>query len=318
MTEKANNNLQYTKLGFVGYLRHHGFALKQCFRQILATPISSVLTFLVIGFAIALPLLLWTVLTNIQSVTKLWESTQVSLYLKKGTSKEEAQRLFNQLQQHSQIAHATFISAEQGIKEFEQQTGLQNVLAALSGNPLPDVITVYPIAALQTPEELSALTTELKKYSQIETVQVDMAWVQRLHTLTQIAQQIVYGLAIMLAIGVLLIIINAIHFISLNASDIIRAIKLVGGSNRFIRRPYLYMGLLYSVIGAVLAIFAVDYLLTLLNVPLQQIANLYQINLSLQRIPDEAIWQVVLISAALGYIGAWVSVTYQLHSTQDY
>lgn len=307
-----------TKLGFIGYLRHHAFALGQGLKNMVATPFASLLTLAVIAFAIALPLLLWGVLANIQSLARSWESTQVSVFLKKETTYDDTQRLLKQLQQHPLLARVEYIPAAQGIKDFERQTGLSNVLSALQTNPLPDVMTLYPVATLQTPQEVAALITEVKAYPSVESVHLDMAWVQRLHTFSLIGQRLVYGLALLLGIGVLLIIINAIRSTSQTTLDKIQVIKLIGGSNRFIRRPFLYMGLLYSVVACGLAIAVVNYCLLWLNEPIQQIAQLYQVAVVVQGLPQNIVSSVLLISAALGYLGAWLSLAGQLRKAEHY
>lgn len=323
--EKVNSNnmrrkkhFHVSRPGFAGYLRHHGFAVVQALKSIVTAPLVSLLTLAVIAFAMALPLLLWSVLENFQSLTHSWESTQISVFLKKDIPANETQRLLQQLQQHPQIARIEYIPASQGIKDFELKTGISNVLVALQDNPLPDVITLYPVDALQTPAQIAALTAELKTEPVIESVQFDMAWVERLHAFSMAGQKIVYGLAIILGIGVLLIIINTIRSISQTAQVKIQVVKLIGGSNRFIRRPFLYMGLFYSVVGSGLAMAAVNYSLKLLDALMLPIADLYHTHIVLQGLPPEIIYKVLLISAVSGYAGAWLSLANQLRKAENY
>lgn len=305
-------------LTFMGYLRHHGFAVTESLKKIAAAPFATLLTLAVITFAIALPLFLWVVFNNIQAVTHSWESTQISIFLKKDTPEQNIQQLLAELRQHQQLAKVEFIPAARGLQEFEQRTGIKNVLAALQSNPLPDVITLYPTAEAQTPAAITALTEELKRRFEIETVQLDMDWVQHLYTLIKLVQQLVYALAIILGAGVLLIIINTIRTCSQAERSKIQVIKLIGGTHRFIRRPFLYMGLFYSLIGCGLAIAAVDYCLDLLNAPVQQIAKMYHIPMVLQGLSMPVMAAIIMGCALLGYGGAWLSLVYQLRQADNY
>ncbi len=300
-----------TQQSFMSYFRHHGFALMQALKNIFATPFASLLTLTVIAFSVTLPLLLWVVLTNIQSWAQAWESTQITVFLQKNSAANTGQQLLQELQHDPRIARVVLISAEQGLKEFTQKMGLQQeVLSALPNNPLPDVLTIYP--AGQTPEQITALVSALKTYPNVATVQLDMAWVQRLNAFTVFGQQIVAGLMVLLGMGVLLIIMNAIRATSQTAQVKIQVIRLIGGSNRFIRRPFLYTGLFYSLLGCALAILIVNYCISLLNLLLQPIADSYSIQITLQGLSAQLIYLTLLITAGLGYIGAWLSLSSQL------
>lgn len=304
-------------MGVMGYFRQQGFALIECLKNIVRAPFASLLTLAVIAFAAALPLMLWLFFANVQNASQHWQGTQMSIYLKKAVAEQDAQRLVTQLKQNSAIAHVEYIPPEQGIKDFEKQTGLTNVLDALPENPLPAVIVAYPAAAVTTaPAKAEALAGALKSNPEVDFVQLDREWVQRVSAFVTLGKQAAFGLAVLLGGGVLLIIVNAIRMTTQAVRDKIQAIKLLGGSNRFIRRPFLYMGLFYSMAGSALAVLLVNYLLAASAAPLQQLASLYQARLTLIGISDALFYQIVLASAAVGYIGAWLSLFWSLRKTQ--
>lgn len=151
------------------YLLNHLKAFLTACRQLLKTPFSSVMTLTVIGIAFTLPLALSALLLNVKVITKHWDdSAQISLYLKKNISETESQRFIRELRQRSDISKVNYISPEQALDEFEKQTKLSDVLAALNKNPLPAVVEVTPALFLQTPDE------ELKAHTLINVMEIVM------------------------------------------------------------------------------------------------------------------------------------------------
>lgn len=313
----SKKNIYAARVGVGGYISHHGQALVLSLKNICCTPFASLLTFSVIAFAIALPLLLWMLLVNTQTLIQGWQSTQMVVYFKKDARETEIQQVLHELQQNRLIKRAEFISAAQGLADFERHTGLTNIIAALQKNPLPDVIEIYPSQALLAePEKVQLLVSELKSLPAIESIQLDMEWVQKMHAITLLAEQLVLMLAVLLGAGVLLIIVNTIRLTSYTARDEIRVIKLIGGSKAFICRPYVYMGLFYGLGGGALAIFAVNFALNTFTVAIQQLVALFHGNFVLQGFSDVLIARILVICALLGYCGAWLSVRSLLRNTE--
>jgi cell division transport system permease protein len=206
------------------------------------------------------------------------------------------------------------ISPEQGLKELQEQAGIANPLSDLSGNPLPWAIVVLPATTLKTPAELTALGNNLKMNPEVDTVQLDVLWAQRLFALVTLAHRFVYALSIFLGLGVLLIVNNCIRSATQHNKKEIDVIKLIGGTNAFIRRPFLYTGMIYGLLGGIIAWQSVDLLLIWMKTPSSQLAQLYHSQFQLAEINLRETLSLLGLSIVLGFTGALVAVTRHLRA----
>ena len=211
-------------------------------------PLPTLMTTAVIGIALALPLGLQVLLQNAQRLTSGWDSAaQISLFLKKDSSAKSINNLASNLQKRKDIKSVKIISREQALNEFRQYSGFTDALDALAENPLPPVIVVYPILGeKQSPLALQTLVSQLRTLEGVDIAQLDMQWIQRLYALMDIVRQGVWVLGTLLALSVLLIVGNTIRLAIENQRDEIEITKLIGATNAFIRRPFLYTGIWYG------------------------------------------------------------------------
>jgi cell division transport system permease protein len=286
-------------------------------RRLLQSPISSLLTWMVIGIAMALPVGMAVALDNARSLSRDWESpAQVSLFLRAEMSVEAAQRLEGSLRQREDIAATRFISRQQALEEFQQLSGFADVLVNLGDNPLPNLIIVSPAGVRLSAESARALQSELAAQPGVERAILDMEWVQRLNSIMQLSRRLVSALGALLALGVLLVIGNTIRLAIENRRDEIVIIKLVGGSDAFVRRPFLYTGLWYGLGGALVSWCAVSLTLWWLRHPLMTLASLYQSSFSLQGLGLAPGLQLLALGGTLGLVGAWIAVARHLKAIQ--
>ena len=173
------------------------------------------------------------------------------------------------------ISETRVISREEALDEFRTLSGFADVLASLQENPLPDLILVTPVAALDGPA-VSALRLELQGNSEVAEAVLDMEWLQRLNSVMELSRRLVLAIGGMLVVGVMLILGNTIRLAIESRRDEIVIVKLVGGSNGFVRRPFLYTGLWYGVGGGALAALLVSRALWFLEEPIGQLAILYE------------------------------------------
>lgn len=291
------------------YSKFHRFAFLTSLQQCLQTPLATVMTLAVIAITLALPAILFVFLQNAQQLTISWDkSAKISLYLKQDVAIQTAQAIMHQLQQRKDIAAVHYISKEQGLVEFQKQSGLGEVLTQMSTNPLPDVIEIIPAIAAQTPEKGTQLLTALKAFPEVDIAQLDMDWVKRLHGLIALGKKIIYAIALLLALAVLLIVGNTMRLIAQNHHENIKVMQLIGGTNAFIRRPFLYSGISYGVVGALFAWLLVQSLLAWLAQPVQKLAALYQTQFALQGFDMISLLMLLLAGSILGGLGAWLSV----------
>lgn len=272
-------------------------------------PGPSAMTIAVIAIALALPAGFYVMLQNAQQLSGGWDgAAKLSLYLKTNTSPAKAQSLAQRLSAHAQIDSLSFISRQDSLAEFRANSGFGEALDSLQINPLPAVITINPIIDEQDPLSVERLKQELSELPEVDIAQLDMQWVKRLIGIMNIVQRALLILACMLGIAVVLVIGNTIRLDIQNRAREIRVQKLIGATNTFIRRPFLYTGFWYGILGGVLAWILVSIGLSLLSGPTQRLAGLYQSEFELSNLSAAAGLLMIFTSVSLGYVGSWLAV----------
>lgn len=288
------------------YFGLHFHILMSSLSQLGRTPVASFMTAAVIGIALALPAAVHVFLNKLQAVSNVWqESTQITVFLKKGVADGMAINLSHQLQGWPEIAKVRYISPEQALKEFEQQSGMSDVVGLLNENPLPGVLVITPVK-LQSAAQTEALLPKLQQLSETESAQMDVEWVRRLHGLLSVSARAVLTFGGLLALAVLFIIGNTIRLLIQNRQDEVEVVKLIGGSDAFVRRPFLYTGIWFGLFGGMVAWVLVNLLLLALAEPIGQLANLYGSDFRLGFADFETTAILLFIGPFLGLVGAWL------------
>ena len=301
--------MSFPKFNIKNYLLRHLqvmlFSLGQLWRQ----PLSTLMTIIVIGIALALPAGLYVLLKNVEEVTQQWDdATQISLFLQQDVFPEQAIALNNTLKQWPQITNTHYQSSTQSLEEFRQLSGLGTLLDSLPTNPLPAVIIVKPDETDLRPDAIGSLLAKLEALPEVEQAQLDMEWLQRLRSLNKTAQRGISILGLLLSLSVLLIIGNTIRLAILSRQSEIRVIKLVGGTNAFIRRPFLYTGFWYGILGGITGWLTLTFSLSLINGPINELAKLYGSQFTLHWLSALLLLVLPLTGLILGVLGAWISV----------
>ena len=281
--------------------------------RLYVQPAATLMTAAVIAIALALPVGLYIALDNVGKLSSDWGgSTQISLFLHTSVNKTDAQKLMQRLKKHKNIKKIELIDKEQGLKQFRETSGFGDALKYLDDNPLPIVLIVHPKITENQPDKTTRLVKELGKNKLVELAQLDVQWVKRLYTLLEIANRSIWVISSMLGIAVLLIVGNTIRLDIQNRREEIEVSKLIGASDSFIRRPFLYTGLWYGVIGGVLAWIITFISLILIESPVHKLASLYHSDFRLSGLGFGNTLLLILISCALGLIGSWIAVSRHL------
>ncbi len=276
-------------------------------------PLATLLTVLVMGIALALPACLNVLVRNAQAASGSWErALDVSVYLKTSVDVDTAKRLADKLKQRSDVKAVQLINADEALKEFREHSGFGEALDALSDNPLPNTLVITPAATSATPEAMSVLSDELRKLNEVDVVQLDTDWVQRYLAMLDTVRRLVNMVAVLLAIGVVVIVGNTIRLDIQNRRDEIEVTKLVGGSDAFVRRPFLYCGVWYGLGGGLLAWLVAALAVALLSGPVQRIAGLYGSSFSLRGLGFSGGLALLLAGVLLGWLGSFVAATRHL------
>jgi len=288
------------------WLRRHRDALREALARLRAAPLAALLTVAVIGVTLALPGGLYLAVDNVQRLARgLQANGQLSLFLKQDATDADAGKLADKLRRQREVKTAHVITRAQALAEFKRHSGFGEALALLDGNPLPAVVVVEP--ARLEPHALTQLATELGRDPRVEIVSLDLDWVRRLHALLGFAERAVAILAGLLGAAVLIIVGNTVRLAVLSRREEIEVTKLVGGTDAFIRRPFLYAGLAQGLFGGFAALVFVGAALTVLAGPAQELATLYGGRLQISGLGVLALG-LPLAGAVLGWVGSRLAV----------
>jgi cell division transport system permease protein len=262
---------------------------------------------LVIAVTLALPAAMYLVIKNAQSIGSNWENAlDFSIYLKSDVTLEDATRLAGLIRQRADVAQVTLISAQEALDEFKSASGFGVALDHLKTNPLPHTLVVRPSGA-NTEQSMILLHEEIGNLPEADLVQVDTEWVQRFHAILDILRRAIAIGAVLLGIAIVVIIGNTIRLDIQNRRDEIEVTKLIGASNAFVRRPFLYSGLWYGLGGGLLALALVRYGLYALEQPVRRLAGLYNSAFSVLELDLSESLFIMGTGVLLGLAGSWLA-----------
>ncbi|BFM13724.1 permease-like cell division protein FtsX [Simiduia litorea] len=308
---KAGARVSKTKISDKAdaWLQHHKLTAIDSLMRLLREPVKSCLTVLMLGISLALPALLYVALANVSQLSGQWASSnQLSIYLQPGATETAAQSLAKKLELAPEVAQVSVISPNQGLSEFAVQSGMGNLLDDLTDNPLPWVLLVQPHKAVLDAETLQQLRASWAADPVVSDVRIDMAWLERLNHVMQLGQRFALGLGLLLGIGMLLAIGNTLRLAIENRREEILVIKLVGGTDGFVRRPFLYTGLWYGLGGGVCALVLVVIGLVSVATPVANLAQSYSSQFSLQGLGVANGLILLTMALLIGLLGAWLAV----------
>ena len=317
-TQKATKQRKKTtKNGFIdkfyAYLHVHAHAMFSSLGRLVRTPFTTSMTIVVMAITISIATVFYLFVANMQQLTSNVElSNQISLFLKPGISDYTSKKLVKKIKQKDGIERVVLISSQQGLEEFKAYSGFGDVLSVLDANPLPIVIQVLPSDSLNDMERIKKLMWEFKTFPQVEFVEMDMQWVQRLQSITQIIHRGVMLLTILLGLAVLFITGNTIRLELQSRRDEVLVAKLVGATHSFVQRPFIYTGFWLGLISGILAWILVLFMLLVIQEPVSRLSELYNGAFDINYLTFFESLLLLCITSSLGIVGAWVVLRYQL------
>jgi cell division transport system permease protein len=296
----------------VWVLRHAQVALASLGR-LSRSPLSTLMTAAVIGVALALPTGLHLLLKNVQTLSGTWDgAATISLFVEHGGDSGATSRLLERLRDNPKIDRLRVIDPDSALAEFQRLSGFGEALDALEANPLPPVVVVQPRGSHSAPAAAEALVAELRALPEVDIAQLDLQWVKRFHAITEIARRGALVIASLLALAVLLIVGNTIRLEIQGRREEIEVTKLIGATDAFIRRPFLYSGLWYGLAGGAIAWLLVALSLGALSGPVQRLALLYGSGFDLVSVDRGTLLALLAGSGLLGLAGSWLAVSRHL------
>jgi cell division transport system permease protein len=290
---------------FVNHFRQALGSLGELWRS----KVASLMTIGVLGLSITLPSTLYIMVKNADNASSGWEqASQISLFLKENISQGDIEQLLKRIQLWPEIDSINYISADQALEEFKQLSRFGDAIDYLDQNPLPNVILVTPTSRNASPITARLLLDRLKDEREVDIGKLDIEWLERLHALLNVVKDLVAVIALLLFLAVILIIGNTIRLNILNKKDEILVMKLVGATDAFIQRPFMYTGFWYGFLGGLLAWIAVALLLWWMSSSISAVSELYQKSFNLTGVDLSTFLGMLGLSVFLGLIGSLLSV----------
>ncbi len=321
MAERGARDTGVRRVGSAlsGWLERHLQTLVASLGRLARAPFGTALTIGVIGVALALPTGLELLVVNARVVATGWQNAlDLTVYLKPQLAEHDGAQLAERIGARGDVASARLVSAAEGLAEFRRWSGLGAALEALKDNPLPAAIVVEPrvVQGAGDAATVTSLAAALRALPGVDQVQLDTEWVRRFTTILDAVRRTVGLVAALLGLAVLLIVGNTIR-LDIDARRVeIEVTKLVGGSDSFVRRPFLYGGFWYGLGGGISAWLLVEGFVLILTGPIGRVAAAYGSGFEVHGPDLETTMLLLGSSGALGWLGAFVSATRHLRAIE--
>ncbi|MDX1490964.1 MAG: permease-like cell division protein FtsX [Pseudohongiellaceae bacterium] len=313
----SNKRQSVSRFNLRSLWENHIRSGKESLNRLLEKRLASLMTIAVIGISLLLPSGLFVTMKNLSALGEGFnELSPITLYLELEATDKEALEISEQLLQLPEIAATEYISAQQGASDFASFSGLGDVLSALDKNPLPATIVVTPQSIAS--QEIEGLISRLAQMPKVETAQADLDWLARLQELLALAGRAANALMIVFSAAVLFVVGNTIKLSIEGRRAEIVVVKLVGGTDAYVARPFLYTGLWLGLAGGLLAWALLHIILLALNGPIDRLLQLYDSQFDVRSLGIVASISLLGCAAALGWLGAWVSVKQHLADVEPH
>jgi cell division transport system permease protein len=296
------------------------YAIKFSLQRLWFNPVSTWITLATIAIALSLPTSMHLLLKNLQTLTDdKREIPTITLFLKKSVNEQQAKDRGELLSELNEVEQVKVITKDEALADFRKITGFAETLETLNDNPLPHVLVVTPRLDIigDADEELDKFSRKLKAYPEVDNVQIDIEWVQKLRTIFNIAERIVLVVSVLLGLTVLLVIGNTIRLDIENRKEEIKVTRLIGATNGYIRRPFLYGGIWFGLFGGFLSLAIVQVAFMFLISPVQKLATQYGSTFTLSGLAPTTTLNILLASVILGFLGAWIAVGRHLRRAES-
>lgn len=295
------------------YLNRHLQVLFATLGTMRRSAMTSINTIIVIAITMLLPSLLYVGIKSAQSLSVDWQGRpQISIFLQSDLSEAESKLIFDELRLHPAIELAEFVTPKQALEEFKTLSGMDYELDFLDTNPLPASIVVMPVSTSAESDRLLELKKQLQDIEGIENIRLDLDWTDRFNAILKTVTRIASLLSGLLTIALILIVGNTIKLLIMNRRQEIEITRLVGGSNAFVRRPFLYFGFLFGLFGALLALLLILLASYLIHEPASLLAELYQKQSLIYRLNYIEILSIALAGSIIGWLAARWAVAQHL------
>ncbi len=294
------------------YVSSHVLAFKVGFRNLSRTPFATLMSIAAIGVCLSLPVGLYVIIKNVSHFSQGWEEgAAISLYVEASSSPKQIDELMRKIKAYPFVENTHFIPPEKALKEFQETSGLKDTLALLPNNPLPGVINIQINTEKATPDEIVQMKQALEKNTPVKQAVFDYEWVAKLNAALRFGKTLTHFLYLIIGLGVILMVGNTIRLALERHKDEIEVLNLIGATTAFIRRPFLYRGVLYGGMGGVVAAIVINQAGNALFSQAQHFENLFQGVFLLENLSFYDTVLLLAASALLGWLGAAIAFAQQ-------
>lgn len=294
------------------YIQDHYRAIKVAFQYLMNFPLTTIMSLFAMGICLALPMSLYLFIKNIQNFSHNWEqNASMTIYVDGKSSLQQINHILLTVKKYPFVKKATYISPEVGLKEFEHVSHMEDVLALLKENPLPGAITMELHSKKVSQQELETMRHRIKQLPKVISVNFDYNWVKKLQALLTLGKGLMHFLDLLIGVGVTLVVSNTIRLALERHQDEIEVLTLVGATEAFIRRPFLYRGILLGLLAGFLALLILGLGILFLHQPTEAFVTLFQGLFQPQGLSFGYSLLFLSASAWLGWLGAGLAFIQQ-------
>lgn len=286
------------------------YVLRAVWADLLKRRFGTLLTILVISVSLTIPTVSYLLWKNIhQATTQFYPESELTVYLHKTLSEEEANLVVEKIRQQAGVESLNYISRQESLNAFRDWSGFGNELDILDDNPLPAVVIVSASPEYNQSQKRNELRQNLDKIKGVQEVRLDNDWLEKLTALTWLIAHVAIFCAVLMALAVFLVIGNSIRSDVYSSQTNIEVMKLLGATDQFILRPFLYTGMIYAIFGGLLACLFSSLVIGYFTSAVKYVTDIFAVQFELHGVNVAEFLFLIIVCTLVGYIGAWLAAT---------
>lgn len=286
------------------------YVLRAVLADLMKRKFATLLTVLVIAVSLTIPTVSYLLWKNIHhATTQFYPESELTVYLHKSLSEEDANLVVEKIRQQEGVESLNYISRQESLNEFRHWSGFSEELDVLDDNPLPAVVMIKPTKAFNESQKRNELRENLDKIKGVQEVRLDNDWLEKLTALTWLVAHVAIFCTVLMAIAVFLVIGNSIRADVYSNQANIEVMKLLGATDQFILRPFLYTGMIYAALGGFLACIFSSLTIGYFTGAVKYVTDIFAVNFNLNGLGLVEFLFLLVVCVIMGYIGAWLSAT---------
>ena len=286
------------------------YVLRAVLADLLKRKFATLLTVLVISVSLTIPTVSYLLWKNIHhATTQFYPESELTVYLHKNLSEEDANLVVEKIRQQEGVESLNYISRQESLNEFRHWSGFSEELDVLDDNPLPAVVMIKPTKAFNESRKRNELRENLDKIKGVQEVRLDNDWLEKLTALTWLVAHVAIFCTVLMAVAVFLVIGNSIRADVYSNQSNIEVMKLLGATDQFILRPFLYTGMIYAALGGFFACIFSSLTIGYFTGAVKYVTDIFAVNFNLNGLGLVEFLFLLVVCVIMGYIGAWLSAT---------